>query len=336
MAQLNHTQQLARTEEALTVLFCLIDDAYATLNPNGRRYEPLKRLSDSEIITLALLQQLRGVESERSFLRDTQRFFSHLFPGVVGLHPSSFHRRVRKLRRFLEPLRREIVPELVGDPETLLVDSTLLAALHPRQVPQSAGFPGATWVRWGSFSVYGVKLHILCATNGVPLSYELTPANVAEVRLTEELIAGANLRDDLARRLFGDLAYRSEALGHALAECGISLVTERADQHGKRQRIEIALSSLKRVFGLGWTLATTLVGLATRIAAKICATPTPFTSTGCWVALKDASRNCGRKPDNRHLGALAGMLWVAAVSALMLAGSVGSPAAGPRRLRRRS
>jgi hypothetical protein len=45
------------------------------------------------------LQQLRGVESERSFLRDTQRFFSHLFPGVVGLHPSSLHRRVRKLRR---------------------------------------------------------------------------------------------------------------------------------------------------------------------------------------------------------------------------------------------
>lgn len=272
MARTNHTQRLARTEEAVTVLFCLIDDAYALLNPNGRRYGPLKRLSDSEVITLALLQQLRGVESERSFLRDAERFFSHLFPGVVGLHPSSFHRRVRKLRRFLEPLRREIVPDLVGDPETLLVDSTLLAALHPRQVAQSAGFPGAAWVRWGSFSVYGVKLHLLCAKNGVPpLSYELTPANVAEVRLTQELLAEADLRDNLARRLFGDLAYRSEALGHALAERGISLVTERADQRGERQRIEIALSSLKRVFGLGWTLATTLVGLATRISAKVTA-----------------------------------------------------------------
>jgi len=271
MAHTNHTQRLARTEESLSVLFCLIDDAYARLNPNGGRYGPLKRLSDSEVITLALLQQLRGVESERSFLRDAERFFSHLFPGVVGLHPSSFHRPVRKLRRFLEPLRQEIVPDLVGDPETLLVDSTLLAALHPRQVAQSAGFPGAAWVRWGSFSVYGVKLHLLCATNGVPLSYELTPANVAEVRLTEELLAEADLRGDLARRLLGDLAYRSEALGHALAECGISLVTERADQRGERQRIEITLSSLKRVFGLGWTLATTLVGLATRISTKVTA-----------------------------------------------------------------
>ena len=131
MAQPNHTPRLAQTEEALTVLFCLIDDAYAHLNPHARRYESIKRLSDSEVLTLALLQQLRGVESERSFLRDAQRFFWQLFPGVVGLHPSSLHRRVRKLRRFLEPLRREILSEMVGDPETLLVDSTLLSVLHP-------------------------------------------------------------------------------------------------------------------------------------------------------------------------------------------------------------
>ena len=273
MAHANHTRRFARTEEALTVLFCLLDDAYALLNPRARRYESLKRLSDSEVIALALFQQLRGVESERSFLRDAQRFFSHLFPGVTGLHPSSFHRRVRKLRRFfLEPLRREIVPELVGDPETLIVDSTLLSVLHPRQVEQSPGFYGAAWVRWGTFSVYGVKLHLLCATNRVPLSYELTAANVAEVGLTEELLAEAGLGEEgLARRLFGDLAYRSEALEEALAESGILLVTERSRQGGKRQQVEIALASLKREFRIGETLATTLVGLATRIAAKIAA-----------------------------------------------------------------
>src|SRR5919112_1000031 len=142
-AQPNHTPRLLETEEALTVLFCLIDDAYALLNPRARRYESLKRLSDSEVIALALFQQLRGVESERSFLRDAQRFFSHLFPGVAGLHPSSLHRRLRKLRRFLEPLRRDILSEMVGNTETLLVDSTLLSVLHPRQVSQGSGFPGA-------------------------------------------------------------------------------------------------------------------------------------------------------------------------------------------------
>jgi hypothetical protein len=271
MAQLNLTPRLVETEEALTVLFCLIDDAYAHLNPHARRFESLKRLADSEVITLALFQQLRGVESERSFLRDAQRFFSQLFPGVVGLHPSSFHRRMRKLRRFLEPLRREVLSEMVGDPETLLVDSTLLSVLHPRQVSQGSGFSGAAWVRWGSFSVYGVKLHLVCATNGVPLSYELTPANVADISLAEELIAEAALGEGAARRLLGDLAYRSAELKEALAEVDILLVTEPSERRrGVRQQVEIAISSLKRVFGLGETLATTLVGLVTRIAAKIC------------------------------------------------------------------
>jgi hypothetical protein len=120
------------------------------------------------------------VESSRSFLREVARFFGHLFPKIVGLHPSSFHRRLRKLRRFLEPLRRAVVPELVGDPQTMIVDCTLLEVLHPRQVPQSAGLDGVAWVRWGTFSLYGVKLHMLCATKRVPISYELTAANTAE------------------------------------------------------------------------------------------------------------------------------------------------------------
>jgi hypothetical protein len=274
MAHPEHTPQLALLEEAVTVLFCRVDDAYYRLNPKGKRYETLKELSDSEILALALVQQLRGIESEHSFLRETSRFFSHLFPGIVGYWPSSFHRRVRKLRRYFEPLRREILPELVGEPETMVIDSTLLSVLHPRQVSQSAApLEGAAWVRWGSFVVYGVKLHLLCATNRVPISYELTPANAADLLATEELLAEARLGGEVARKLLGDLAYRSERLEEELAESGIALVTSEASARrpGLRQQIEIAFSSLKRVFGLGQTLATTLVGLATRIAAKMTA-----------------------------------------------------------------
>jgi hypothetical protein len=271
MAQTQHTLSLAHLEEAITVLFCLIDDAYERLNPRCRSHESLKKLSDSEVLTLALFHQLRGTESERSFLRDAQRFFVQLFPGVAGMHPSSLHRRVRKLRGFLEPLRRHVLPELVGDPKTLIVDSTLLEVLHPRQVKQSAGFDGAAWVRWGSFALYGVKLHLLCTTNRVPLSYEMTAANVAEVRLVSELLCGARLGEGLARRLLGDLAYRSERLGEKLASAGVSLVTERSGQHGARQQAEVAFSTLKRVFGIERTLAKTLVGLATRVVAKIAA-----------------------------------------------------------------
>jgi len=279
MAQHQHTPPLASLEEAVTVLFCLIDDAYRILNPNWRSHQPLKKLSDSEVLTLALLQQLRGVESERSFLRDAGRFFSHLFPGVVGLHPSSLHRRIRRLRGYLEPLRRAVVTDLIGDPETLIIDSTLLAVLHPRQVAQSAGFEGAAWVRWGSFAVHGVKLHLICSTNRVPVSYELTPANTPELLLTEELLEAAGLDGQTARRLFGDLAYRSGTLAQALAVRNVLLAVERADRRPAiRQQVEVCFAALKGVFGMEGTLAKTLVGLATRIAAKVAAY-----TFGCYV-----------------------------------------------------
>ncbi len=281
MARMQHTPTLASLEEAITVLFCLIDDAYTLLNPKGQGYESLKKLADSEILTLALFQQLRGTESERSFLRDVQRFFVHLFPGVARMHPSSLHRRVRKLRSFVEPLRRSVLPELVGEPETLIVDSTLLSVSHPRQVKQSAaGFEGAAWAKWGSFAVYGVKLHLVCATNRVPLSYELTAANVADVLLVRELLAEAGLGEAaVARRLLGDLAYRSGELGKELAGRGILLATEKAHRRPPiRQQVEVCFSALKRVFGMDGTLAKTLTGLVTRIATKVAAY-----TYGCYV-----------------------------------------------------
>jgi hypothetical protein len=166
-----------------------------------------------------------------------------------------------------------VVGELAGDPQTLVVDSTLLAVLHPRQVKQSAGFDGAGWARWGSFAIYGVKLHLLCATNRVPLSYELTAANTADVLLVRELLAGADLKEDgVARRLVGDLAYRSGPLGEELAEHGVLLAVERADRRPAiRQMAEVCFAALKGTFGMGETLATTLTGLVTRIAAKVAA-----------------------------------------------------------------
>ena len=77
------------------------------------------------------------------------------------------------------------------------------------------------------------------------------------------------------RRLFGTLAYRSEALARALAERGVLLATERAHRRPIiRQQVEACFAALKRVFGLG----ETLVGLATRIAAKVAAY-----TYGCYV-----------------------------------------------------
>ncbi len=82
----------------------------------------------------------------------------------------------------------------------------------------------------------------LCHQRDTPLSYELTPPNVADICLTEELITQAALGDGVARRLLGDLAYNSKELKKALAEVGILLATERSERGaGVRQQVEISL-----------------------------------------------------------------------------------------------
>jgi hypothetical protein len=89
-------------------------------------------------------------------------------------------------------------------------------------------------------------------------------------------LAEANLGGEVARKLLGDLAYRSQELEEEeLAESGIVVVSSEASARRagvRQQNFEIAIfCSLKRTFGLGESLATTLVGLAVRIAAKITA-----------------------------------------------------------------
>src|SRR3712207_7849396 len=58
---------------------------------------PYTTLFRSEVITLALFQRLRGIEWECPFLRDPERFFSHLFSGVIGLAPPSKDRKSTRL-----------------------------------------------------------------------------------------------------------------------------------------------------------------------------------------------------------------------------------------------
>ena len=218
-------------------------------------------------------------------MRDLKRFFVHLFPGVVGMHPSSLHRRVRKLRGFLKPLRREILPELVGEPETMIVDSTLLEVLQSQagQTSRRAGggsSTGARWAKWGSFAVYGVKLHLLCATNRVPA---LLRVNLRQHRrrapCAGAVSRGRPRRGGLRRdswQTWPTAAANSERSWPGL---GILLATEKANRRPPiRQQVEVCFAMLKRVFGMDATLAKTLTGLVTRIAAKV----TAYTY-GCYI-----------------------------------------------------
>lgn len=139
MAYTQHIPSLASLEEALTVLFCLVDDAYVLLNPRRHTHESLKKLSDSEVLTLALFQlegyRERAIFSQRRGLLVRALVSRYRRPSSFLIPPPN-----AQAQALLGPLRRSLLPELVDDPETLVVDSTFLDVLHPRQVKQP-GFP---------------------------------------------------------------------------------------------------------------------------------------------------------------------------------------------------
>jgi hypothetical protein len=85
MARPNHTPRLAETEEAVIVFF-LMDDAHRILNPRGDRYETFKRLSDSEVVTLALLSNC-GHGEPALFPARRRAVLLAPFPGVIGPRP---------------------------------------------------------------------------------------------------------------------------------------------------------------------------------------------------------------------------------------------------------
>jgi hypothetical protein len=100
------------------------------------------------------------------------------------------------------------------------------------------------------------------------------------------------LGNGAAKRVSGELAYRCEESKQASAETGILPVTEPSE----RRQVEIAISGLSRASSLSEPLATTLAGLANRIATEIAAYTYCFsTSTGRWAVPKAASRSCGHE-----------------------------------------
>jgi hypothetical protein len=152
-----------------------------TSTPRPRRYESLKRLSDSEVNALALFEQSceasRASASSCATSSGSSHTYSPAWWSSASFLVSPADEETATLLGALAPGCCIRVGRQPWDPDHRLYAAFGLA--HCRQVKQSsAGFEGAAcWVRWGSFSVYGMKLHLLCAQPIGPLSYELTAAN---------------------------------------------------------------------------------------------------------------------------------------------------------------
>ena len=81
----------------LTTVYCLVDDLYqaqfAAAKPRRPGVKP--RLSDSEVLTLFLLEQWQADRKERAFLRYARQHWRGYFPGLLS--QSAFNRRARDL-----------------------------------------------------------------------------------------------------------------------------------------------------------------------------------------------------------------------------------------------
>ena len=129
----------ADLDALLTYVYVLVDD----LLPARRRFGRPPRISDSELICLAVAQVLLDCPNERRFLRLAKRRLGHLFPYIPG--QSGFNKRLRALApQLLEAitLLARLSPSFCD--RVRLLDSTPVpcaASQRRSAAPRSPGSP---------------------------------------------------------------------------------------------------------------------------------------------------------------------------------------------------
>ena len=92
----------ADLDALLISLYVLVDD----LLPARRRFGRPVRITDSELICLAIAQVLLDCPNERRFLRLARNRLGHLFPYIPG--QSGFNKRLRQLApQLVEAMKME-------------------------------------------------------------------------------------------------------------------------------------------------------------------------------------------------------------------------------------
>ncbi len=169
---------LADLDDLLTALYVLVDDLLPARRGAGRR----PRITSAELITLAVAQILLQCHSERRFLRLARKQLGHLFP-YIPLQPG-YNKRLRALA----PQICEVIAHLARISPSFcdrlrLLDSTPVPCGTSRETRKRSELAG--WAAYGycaSHSRYfwGLRLYLLCAPDGMPVSFCLAPANEPE------------------------------------------------------------------------------------------------------------------------------------------------------------
>jgi hypothetical protein len=186
------------------------------------------RLSDAELVTLAVMQALCGFTSEARWLRYARAHLGHLFPYLP--QQPGYNKRLRAAA----PLIRDCIRVLAASAapwtdDVWVVDSTPVECGRSRETARRSDLAG--WAEYGycaSHSRYfwGLRLHLVCTLQGLPVAFALAGAKADE----REVLAGMLAADPglLAARpgqtLIGDKNYHGRDFEAAIAEAGITLL----------------------------------------------------------------------------------------------------------------
>ncbi len=113
----------------LVSLYVLVDDWWQEEHPpTPRRPGRPPALSQSEVLTLAILSQWPRWRSERDFFRFADAHLREYFPTLLS--PSQLNRRIRALEPELRAMQRHLALSLLSGSEVYhLLDTTLIPAV---------------------------------------------------------------------------------------------------------------------------------------------------------------------------------------------------------------
>jgi hypothetical protein len=186
------------------------------------------KLSDAELVTLAVMQALLGFTSEARWLRYARAELRHLFP-YLPQQPGC-NKRLRRAGSLIRHCIRVLAAAAtVWTDDVWVVDSTPVECGRSRDTAKRSDLAG--WAEYGycaSHSRYfwGLRLHLVCTLHGLPVAFALAGAKADERDvLAGMLTAGPDL---LAARpgqtLIGDKNYYGHDFETAMASAGIRLL----------------------------------------------------------------------------------------------------------------
>jgi len=241
------------------------------------RSGPRGKATDQELIALAVAQAVTGLVSDRQFLGTIGRLLPGCFPQLPG--QSQYNRRLRRLVPQITRVQLSLA-ELIAVGRVRLVDGTLLSCANYAGCASKSEFAGhaaygycAAKSRW----YWGVRLLLLSDRFGVPLGYDLRPANENEREGVFQLASAHS-----GSLLFADAGHRGREHHESLRLVGVELIVPDKHRLGERPPAEITkarirlviesvFATLKRQMRMEDHLAKTLPGLAQRIVQRLLA-----------------------------------------------------------------